>query len=342
MYKRLIRPLLFQFPPELIHDTLLWKLKIASLIPGFNSCLESFWADRSPPKPTSIAGLIFKNRVGLAAGFDKNGIAVDALAALGFGFVEVGTVTPRAQEGNPKPRLFRLPKDHALINRMGFNNAGAEALRRNLEKRKTGIPIGVNIGKMKLTPNEKAAEDYAFCFETLHTVADYFVLNISSPNTPDLRELQRPENLKNLLNHIQNLNQRQSKARPLFVKLAPDLSDELLGPIMDVLKNSDIHGVIATNTTITREPLMTDKSVVETIGAGGLSGRPLQARSTQMIRFLRAGLGSNFPIIGCGGVDSPEAAQEKIEAGANLIQIYTGLIYEGPELIRKISRLLGT
>lgn len=288
-------------------------------------------------------GLSFPNGVGLAAGFDKNGKHIEALANLGFGFIEVGTVTPKAQDGNPQPRLFRLPKDRALINRMGFNNEGVDALVQRLKHlRHKGMPggvvIGGNIGKNKLTPNEAAENDYLICFEKLFPWVDYFVVNVSSPNTPGLRDLQEKEPLTRLLNLLQEKNHAHDTPRPILLKIAPDLADAQLDDIVEIVRNTNLSGLIATNTTTSREHLHTTTAELEAIGAGGLSGTPVRARATEVIRYLREKLDRQYVIIGVGGIDSPESAQEKLDAGADLIQIYTGMIYEGPGLMKRILR----
>jgi len=287
-----------------------------------------------------ILGITFKNPVGLAAGFDKDAKLIDELDALGFGFIEIGTVTPLPQSGNDKPRLFRLPQDKALINRMGFNNEGADAAMQRLKGKKSNIIVGGNIGKNKVTPNENALNDYALCFEVLFPYVDYFVLNISSPNTPGLRELQDKEPLRKLLMHVKQLSASKAAYKPLLLKIAPDLVDSQLDDIIEILKETKLDGVVATNTTISRDGLSTNTSEVQAIGNGGLSGKPLTERSTYVIRYLRQKLGPQFPIIGVGGIMSTEDAIEKLKAGADLIQIYTGFIYEGPGFVKQINKAL--
>ena len=283
-----------------------------------------------------VLGLHFPNPVGLAAGFDKDGKHLHAMAALGFGFIEVGTVTPRPQAGNPRPRLFRLPADAALINRMGFNNEGVEALVQRLQQpRPAGLIIGGNIGKNKDTPNEQAAADYLFCYEKLFPYVDYFVVNVSSPNTPGLRALQDREPLTHLLRSLQQRNLQEPQPKPILLKIAPDLSDAQLDDIIAIVQTTGIAGVIATNTTISREGLRTDTTH---IGAGGLSGHPLRARATEVIRYLHEKSGRSLVIIGVGGISSPAEALEKLDAGAALVQIYTGFIYEGPGIVKRIQR----
>jgi dihydroorotate dehydrogenase len=288
-----------------------------------------------------VFGLKFPNPVGLAAGFDKDGKHFRAMSALGFGFIEVGTVTPKGQEGNPQPRLFRLPADEALINRMGFNNEGVTALVDRLKGGKPkGLIIGGNIGKNKLTPNEEATTDYVICFEALFPYVDYFVVNVSSPNTPNLRELQDKEPLTRLLSVLQEKNRAQSSPKPILLKIAPDLSNEQLDDIIDIVKDTGIDGLIATNTTISRADLHTDHNTVAQIGAGGLSGQPVKDRSTEVIRYLHQRSGGAITIIGVGGIASAEDALEKLEAGASLVQVYSGMIYEGPGLVKQINQAI--
>src|SRR5690606_15505995 len=288
----------------------------------------------------TFAGLTFRNPVGLAAGFDKDAKAVDPLSALGFGFIEIGTVTPKPQPGNEKPRLFRLPADRALINRMGFNNEGAAAAAQRLAKRKSRIIVGGNIGRNKSTANEDALNDYVQCFDTLYPYVDYFVVNVSSPNTPGLRELQEREPLSRLLGEIKRLSQAREVPRPVLLKIAPDLTNEQLDDVVTILRETGADGVIATNTTISRDGLKTPAAEVQRIGNGGLSGAPLRQRANEIVRYLRRQLGPDFLIIGCGGILSPDDALERLRAGANLIQVYTGFIYEGPGFARRINRRL--
>lgn len=285
-------------------------------------------------------GIMFPNPVGLAAGFDKDAKRIDELAAFGFGFIEIGTLTPKAQPGNDKPRLFRLPKDKALINRMGFNNGGVQDAVLRLKNRKSKIIVGGNIGKNKVTPNESAFEDYNTCFETLYPYVDYFVLNVSSPNTPGLRELQEREPLRKLLSDVIALSKAKPEYKPVLLKIAPDLNNEQLNDVVSILKETKTDGVIATNTTISREGLDTSTETISTIGLGGLSGKPLTQRSTEVISFLRQALGKDFPIIGVGGIMTEQDALDKLKAGADLVQIYTGFIYEGPGLVSRINKAL--
>ena len=292
----------------------------------------------NPSLGKEVFGLHFKNPVGLAAGFDKNAKWIDELSSLGFGFIEIGTVTPKPQSGNEKPRLFRLPLDEAIINRMGFNNDGSEAAAELLRIRKSGVIIGGNIGKNKITPNEQALEDYLLAFDDLHDFVDYFVVNVSSPNTPGLRELQEKEPLSRILLALKKRNLEKRSQRPILLKIAPDLTDSQLDDIIEIVHVTGIDGLIATNTTIERTPLRSSRSEVEKIGAGGLSGKPLTKRSTEVIRYLHTRSNGAFPIIGVGGIHSAEDALEKLEAGATLVQVYSGFIYEGPALVKNICK----
>ena len=342
MYKLLIRPLLFLFDPEKIHHVTFATLRFAGKIPFVKFFLRLAFVKESPSLERELFGIKFKNPVGLAAGFDKDARLIDELACLGFGFIEIGTLTPKAQPGNDKPRLFRLPEDQALINRMGFNNEGALAAIERLRNRSSQIVVGGNIGKNKITPNENAADDYSACFEALFPYVDYFVVNVSSPNTPGLRALQEKEPLLNLMLHIKQLSNQKQKPKPVLLKIAPDLTTSQLDDIVDILTTSKTDGVIATNTTISREGLVTDKEKISSIGNGGLSGKPLTRQSTEVIAYLRSKLGKNFPIIGVGGIMSPQDALDKINAGADLIQVYTGFIYEGPAFAKRICKKLLT
>jgi len=339
MYKLVIKPCLFLFNPEKAHHITFAVLKFFLSIPFAKTIATSIFTIKSNKLSRSIAGINFPNPVGLAAGLDKNALVVDELACLGFGSIEIGTVTPKAQPGNDKPRLFRLPKDNALINRMGFNNNGASEAAIRLAKRKNkNIIIGGNIGKNKITPNENATQDYILCFHDLYDVVDYFVVNVSSPNTPNLRELQEKEPLTNLLSTLQKENASKKIQKPIFLKIAPDLTDTQLQDIVEIITETKIAGVIATNTTISRENLITSKEEILSIGAGGLSGKPLTTRSTEVIKFLRNKLDKHIAIIGVGGIHSAQDAIDKLNAGADLIQLYTGFIYEGPALIKEINK----
>lgn len=338
MYKRIFKPLVFKLDPEKAHYLTFDLLKLGLGNGLFRSIGKSFYRYEHPSLEKELFGLKFKNPIGLAAGLDKDAKVFNELAALGFGFIEVGTLTPKPQPGNDKPRLFRLPKDEAIINRMGFNNEGVEAAAQRLKNRKTDVIIGGNIGKNKVTPNEDAIKDYEYCFNVLFDVVDYFVVNVSSPNTPNLRDLQDKEPLTNLLNHLQKLNNAKPKRKPILLKIAPDLTDSQLDDIIDIVATTKIDGIIATNTTIAREPLTYSKQEIEAIGMGGLSGKPLTKRSTEVIRYLKTKSGNAFPVIGVGGIHSAKDAMEKLKAGADLIQLYTGFIYEGPKLISKINK----
>jgi len=340
MYKIFIRPVLFLFDPEAIHHFTFRILQIAGKIPGVIALNNSVFNFQHKSLERNLFGLHFKNPVGLAAGFDKDAKLIDEMASFGFGFIEVGTLTPKPQPGNDKPRLFRLPKDKALINRMGFNNGGVFSAIERLKKRKSPVIVGGNIGKNKLTPNENAFEDYNQCFEALYPYVDYFVVNVSSPNTPGLRELQEKEPLKKLLNQVIALSQSKQKPKPVLLKIAPDLTQEQLDDIVEILKETKTDGVIATNTTITREGLVTSDDEIKSIGTGGLSGMPVRKKSTEVIKYLPMKLGTAFPIIGVGGIITEEDVVEKLDAGADLIQLYTGFIYEGPAIVKRINKLL--
>lgn len=340
MYKSVIRPLLFLVNPERIHHLIFNFLKFQGTIPLVNRISGLLFKSETTSLGKELFGLHFKNPVGLAAGFDKDARLIDELAAFDFGFIEIGTLTPKPQPGNDKPRLFRLPQDQALINRMGFNNKGVLAAVEHLKKRKSKVIVGGNIGKNKVTPNEKAFEDYNYCFEALYSYVDYFVVNVSSPNTPGLRELQEKEPLKKLLNQVKELSNAKKKPKPILLKIAPDLTQSQLDDIVEILKETKTDGVIATNTTISREGLQTSKEEIEKIGMGGLSGKPVAQKSTEVIRYLRSQLGAAYPIIGVGGIMTPEEAYEKIKAGADLIQIYTGFVYEGPGFVTAINKYL--
>jgi len=336
MYKSFLKPFLFLFPPETAHRLVFLLMKL----PPVSKLLGRLYRFEHPGLERELFGLHFKNPVGLAAGFDKNAQLFSQLADWGFGFIEIGTVTPQPQSGNPKPRLFRLPKDEALINRMGFNNDGMETIRARLKERRDGLIIGGNIGKNKATPNETAVSDYEKCFETLYDVVDYFVVNVSSPNTPNLRELQDKTPLTKLLQRLQTLNRQKPKRKPVLLKIAPDLSNAQLDDIIEIVQSTGIDGVIATNTTISRDHLRTQGKRVAQIGGGGLSGKPLRERSTEVIRYLHQNSGGAFPIIGVGGIHAAADALEKLEAGASLVQVYTGFVYEGPGLVKKIKKIL--
>lgn len=333
MYKSLIRRFLFKFDPEVVHYFTFDFLKIIFKIPGTKALVKSIYQLNDPRLEREVFGLKFKNPVGLAAGFDKDAKLYKELDAFGFGFVEIGTVTPKPQPGNEKKRIFRLKEDEAIINRMGFNNEGVEAAVKRLKYNKD-VLIGGNIGKNKTTPNEDAVGDYMICFDALFDYVDYFVVNVSSPNTPNLRALQEKKPLTELLKTLQNKNEQKPKPKPILLKIAPDLTDSQLLDIIDIITETGIAGVIATNTTIARGDLKS----ANRDEMGGLSGRPVKNRSTEVIRFLAEKSNRAFPIIGVGGIHSAEDALEKLDAGASLVQLYTGFIYEGPGLIKKINK----
>ncbi|MDR6783406.1 dihydroorotate dehydrogenase [Pedobacter africanus] len=341
MYQ-LIKPIFFQFDPEKVHYFVVKRLKwFHDHFPLGKTILRSSFDVNIKGLEREVFGIRFKNPVGLAAGFDKNGEYIEALSDLGFGFIEVGTVTPLPQPGNEKPRMFRLEEDSALINRMGFNNKGVDTLAerlRLLRDKHKDIVVGGNIGKNKSTPNEDAVNDYIKCFDRLFDVVDYFVVNVSSPNTPGLRELQEKEPLMNLLNTLQQRNSKNGISRPILLKIAPDLTNEQLDDIVEIVMQTGIAGVIATNTTIDRNGLYTPEKIASE--TGGLSGKPLTVRSTEVIRYLSEKSGKAFPIIGVGGIHSPQDAKEKLEAGASLVQLYTGFIYEGPAIVKRICKEL--
>lgn len=335
MYKFLIKPILFLFDPEWVHHTIFSTLKIIHRIPGIGSLIRSLYQVKDQRLERKIFGLTFPNPIGLAAGFDKDAKLYQELSNFGFGFIEIGTLTPEPQPGNPKKRLFRLPKDNALINRMGFNNEGVKEAIERLKKNK-GVLIGGNIGKNKITSNDKAVSDYVQCFEALFTYVDYFVVNVSSPNTPNLRALQDKAPLTHLLQTLKDLNISKSNPKPILLKIAPDLTEEQLLDIIEIITMVKIDGVIATNTTLSREGLQsTNKKEI-----GGLSGKPVTDRSTAVIRFLHEKSNKAFPIIGVGGIHTPEDALEKLEAGASLIQLYTGFVYEGPGVVKKMNKAI--
>lgn len=351
MYQ-LLRSVLFLFPAETAHHISMTILRAACSI----SFLRKWISDRfNYPQTFSFNafGLTFKNPVGLGAGFDKNALYLRELEALGFGFVEIGTVTPKPQAGNDKPRLFRLPKDKALINRMGFNNQGVEVISARLKDwhhraqnssqkkgAKDAMLVGGNIGKNKVTPNEEAWRDYEICFNALHPYVDFFVVNVSSPNTPGLRELQEKDSLRKILVHLQQLNVQKEIQRPILLKIAPDLTWEQIDDVIDLAKEIRLDGLVATNTTISRDNLVTDTDEVNRIGMGGLSGLPLKQRATEVIRYIHEKTSGGIPIIGSGGIFTGEDAREKISAGATLVEVWTGFIYEGPSITKSICKSL--
>ncbi len=335
MYKKIISPFLFLFDPEKIHTFTFFLIKVFFKIPILGFIIESFYKVESPKLTRKLFGLTFENPVGIAAGFDKNATHISEFEKFGFGFIEIGTVTPKPQEGNPKKRLFRLKEDSAIINRMGFNNDGVTKIKNRLMK-KHKVLIGGNIGKNKITPNSQAKNDYLICFRELYNYVDYFVINVSSPNTPGLRELQSKEFLNDLFIDLNKLRSKEIIKKPILIKISPDLSKEKILEILEVMDTNNIDGIIATNTTIDY-PNLKSKNKNET---GGLSGAPLYDKSNKVISFISKKTNGKLPIIGVGGISTPEQAVKKIEAGAHLIQLYTGIIYEGPGIVRKINKTL--
>ncbi|HUM51143.1 MAG TPA: quinone-dependent dihydroorotate dehydrogenase [Chitinophagales bacterium] len=344
MYK-ILRFFLFNLSAENAHHFTLRMMNFMLKIPFVKSILKLLYVVEDKKLERNLFGLTFKNPVGLAAGLDKNAECIDAFAAVGFGFIEIGTVTPLAQDGNDKPRLFRLIEDKAIINRMGFNNGGMAAVKSNIQKSqisnlKSQILIGGNIGKNKNTPNENAVDDYIKCFNELYDVVDYFVVNVSSPNTPNLRALQEKEPLKKILFQLQEINQQRIKPKPILLKIAPDLTNEQLDDIIEIVFDTKLAGIVATNTTISRENLLTKKDKIDAIGSGGLSGKPLTKKSTEIIKYIAQKSENKIPIIAVGGIMTADDAIEKLNAGASLVQLYTGFIYEGPSLIKEINQRL--
>ncbi len=338
MYKGLIRPLLFLMNAEQAHHFTFKTLKVLFQIPGVKAITSLFFGSLKG-REKQVMGLHFKNPVGLAAGFDKDAKLYNELSAFGFGFIEVGTLTPKPQDGNPKPRLFRIVEDEAVINRMGFNNGGLNAAALRLAKKKTDIIIGGNIGKNKVTPNDVATSDYIKGVEALHDVVDYFVVNVSSPNTPNLRELQEKEPLKALLKEVKAKNEELG-AKPLMLKIAPDLTEGQLDDIVGIVNELKLSGVVATNTTISRAGLKASQEKVAAMGAGGLSGKILRERSTEVVRYLRNKLSADIAIVAVGGIFTGKDAKEKLDAGADLVQVWTGFLYEGPAMVRRMLRSL--
>ena len=335
MYKKIISPFLFLFDPEKIHTFTFFLIKVFFKIPILGFIIESFYKVKSPKLERKLFGLNFENPVGIAAGFDKNATHISEFEKFGFGFIEIGTVTPKPQDGNPKKRLFRLKEDTAIINRMGFNNDGVTKIKNRLKKN-YNVLIGGNIGKNKVTPNSQAKNDYIICFKELYDCVDYFVVNVSSPNTPGLRELQSKEFLNDLFIELNKLRSNEIIKKPILIKISPDLSKEKILEILEVIHTNNIDGIIATNTTIDY-PNLKSKNKNET---GGLSGAPLYDKSNEVISFISKKTNGKLPIIGVGGISTPEQAVKKIEAGAHLIQLYTGIIYEGPGIVRKINKKL--
>ncbi|WP_207492217.1 quinone-dependent dihydroorotate dehydrogenase [Aridibaculum aurantiacum] len=339
MYK-LLRNLLFNFDAEAVHHFSMNSLQIVGNLKPAQKILAKAFSHIDASLHRHLFGLDFKNPVGLAAGFDKNALFIKELEMLGFGHVEIGTVTPQPQPGNDTPRLFRLPQDKAIVNRMGFNNNGVKAVAARLRATERNIIIGGNIGKNKVTANEDAWKDYEICFRELFDCVDYFVVNVSSPNTPGLRELQERSSLQKILGHLQTINKGNSRPKPLLLKIAPDLTTTQLDEIIQLAEEVELDGLVATNTTISRENLRTPSSKVEAIGAGGLSGAPVKARSTEVVKYIANATGGRLPIIASGGIFTGEDAQEKLAAGASLVQVWTGFIYEGPAIAKRICKHL--
>lgn len=340
MYKRLIRPILFLFDPEAVHHFTFKMIKLTAKIPGVSGWRRRNYQENDTSLERNLFGLTFKNPVGIAAGFDKNALLLNELEDFGFGFIEIGTVTPRPQKGNAKKRLFRLKKDQALINRMGFNNEGVDAISNRLKGKKTKLIIGGNIGKNTATKNEESIPDFVENFEKLHPSVDYFVVNVSCPNVGDTAKLQDKDFLIELLTTLINKNHSFSVKRPILLKIAPDLNKHQLDEVIEIVMESDIDGIIASNTSVSREDLKTSETELNEIGNGGLSGKPLTDKSTAVIKYLADKSNKAFPIIGVGGIHSAEDAIKKIEAGADLVQVYTGFIYEGPALVKSINQTL--
>ncbi len=338
MYK-ILKPILFLLSPENAHKITTGLLNVILKVPGGKSIIKGLFDFQDPRLEKEVFGIKFRNPVGLAAGFDKNAELIDNFSNLGFGFIEIGTLTPKGQPGNPQPRLFRLPQDEALINRMGFNNDGVDAAVERLQKRKSNIIVGGNIGKNKITPNEQALNDYLICFEKLYDHVDYFVVNVSSPNTPGLRDLQEKEPLKKLLEALQDENKKKESQKPILLKIAPDLTESQLDDIIEITQELNLDGLIVSNTTIDRSRLKTNSAKVDTIGAGGLSGKPVFDKSTEVLKYIRRHL-PLVHIVAVGGIHTAQDAVQKIQAGANLVQVYTGLVYKGPALIKRINKEL--
>jgi dihydroorotate dehydrogenase len=342
MYKHIIRPILFLFYPETVHHFTVFTLKTLFKIPGVELLVRSMFCVTDKRLETQFLGLNFKNKVGLAAGFDKDARFFNEMAAFGFSYIEIGTVTPKPQPGNEKPRSFRLKKDKALINRMGFNNLGVKQAVEQLKKyrKNNGLIIGGNIGKNTDTPNEKAVDDYEYCFKELYDYVDYFVVNVSCPNITNLKELQDKDSLEIILRRIAEVRQLQAIKKPVLLKISPDLNHYQVDNVIEIVNLIGIDGLVVTNTTITRSGLRTDLETVQAIGRGGLSGAPLKNQSTELIKYISTKTEGKMPVIGVGGIMNAADALEKIHAGASLVQIYTGFIYDGPGLIKKINKLV--
>ncbi len=337
MYKSIIRPILFKYNPEKAHS-ITFKMLLLSEKLGLKSIFKSLFYFADKELETEVFGLKFPNPIGLAAGLDKDAEVFDMLGYLGFGFIEIGTVTPKAQPGNPKPRMFRLINDSAIINRMGFNNKGVYEMINKLRAKKSNIIIGGNIGKNKITPNEKADDDYIKAFNALYNYVDYFVVNVSSPNTPNLRELQGKEPLTKLLSKLKKLNEQKGGHKPILLKIAPDLTFEQLDDIIEIVTTTKTDGIVATNTTISRDGLSYEQEFINEIGNGGLSGKPLTDKSTEIIKYIVDKSNKTIPVIGVGGIMTAQDAIDKLNAGASLVQIFTGFIYNGPSFVKEINK----
>lgn len=340
MYKHIIRPILFKFQPEPIHHAMMRMFKILRYTPLARTALKILFRYKSPTLEREVFGLHFPNPVGLAAGFDKNAEVYDILGCMGFGFIEIGTVTPKAQNGNPKPRCFRLPQDKAIINRMGFNNMGVENAVRKLRHRNPKLIVGGNIGKNTATANQDAPADYLRLFRSMYDYVDYFTVNVSCPNVANLRHLQNKDNIFEILTLLKDFRKGQSDYRPILLKISPDLDQTQIDVMIEVVKQCKIDGIVATNTSTSREGLATDPKTIKNIGNGGLSGAPLTKRSLEMVKYIHQKTSGNLPIIGVGGIMTPDDAQAMLDAGASLVQIYSGFIYEGPALPRTICKHL--
>jgi len=340
MYKTFIRPILFKIQPETIHHVIVKFMKVVSVIPGLSYLLKQFYTVSSPKLEREFLGIKFANPVGFAAGFDKDAEIYNPFSLFGFSFIEIGTVTPKAQSGNPKPRMFRLKSDSALINRMGFNNKGVLNAVKNINKRPSKIILGGNIGKNTKTTNEDAVNDYKYAFTHLYDCVDYFVVNVSCPNVSNLTKLQDKDSLDNIINELIKIRAAKDIRKPILLKISPDLNNNQLNDIISLYTYSLIDGVVATNTSVSRDSLLESKKRLTEIGNGGLSGSPISKRSTEVIRYLSENTGGKMPIIGVGGINSVEDAIEKLDAGATLLQVYTGFIYNGPGFVKKINKAI--
>ncbi len=338
MYKVILRPLLFLISPEKIHEILVKTIKFFHFVPGFAWILKKIYCLENKSLEKEFIGLKFKNPVGLAAGFDKNASFFKEFSHFGFGFIEIGTVTPRAQPGNPKPRSFRLPKDRAIINRMGLNNLGVDEAVELLKNRGNNLIVGGNIGKNTATPAENSVEDFVTCFEKLYDYVDYFVINISCPNTGEIEKLQDQAVMEAIILEIVRRRALKQHKKPVLLKISPDLNFDQIDEVLLIVEKYKIEGIVATNTTVKRSNLITDNDYVSSLGYGGLSGAPLMERSTEIIRYISEKTGGKLPVIGVGGIMSVDDAKEKLAAGAGLIQVYTGFIYNGPSFVKKILR----